>query len=72
MAPVLAKLEAEYGDRVKFLQYDVDQDNTIPQAYKVMSMPSLVLFRDGVAKEKVTGLYDYQQLSHYLDRKLAE
>ena len=31
-----------------------------------------VLFRDGVAKEKVTGIYNYQQLSHYLDRKLAE
>ena len=72
MAPVLDKLEAAYQDRVKFVRYDVEQDNSIPQRYKVMSMPSLVLFRDGVAKEKVTGIYNYQQLSHYLERKLAE
>ncbi|EHS87311.1 Thioredoxin [Limosilactobacillus gastricus PS3] len=72
MAPVLDELEAHYQDRVKFVRYDVEQDNSIPQRYKVMSMPSLVLFRDGVVKEKVTGIYNYQQLSHYLDRKLAE
>lgn len=72
MAPVLAQLEAEYGDRIKFVKFDVEQDATIPQRYKVMSIPSLVLFRDGVAKEKVTGLYPKEKLAHYLDRKLAE
>lgn len=72
MAPVLDRLEKEYGDRVKFVKFDVEQDNTIPQRYKVMSIPSLVLFRDGQAKEKVTGIYPYEKLAHYLERKLAE
>ena len=51
---------------------DVDDDKQIPQRYKVMSIPSLVLFKDGQAKEKVTGLYNAEQLSHYFERKLAE
>lgn len=72
MAPAIAALEEEYGDRVKFVKFNVDLDKEIPQRYKVMSIPSLVLFKDGVAKEKVTGLYPKDRLAHYLDRKLAE
>ena len=72
MAPVLAALEEEYGDRIKFVKFDVEQDNALPQKYKVMSIPSLVLFKDGVAKEKVTGVYPKEKLAHYFDRKLAE
>ena len=52
MAPVLAQLEAEYGDRIKFVKFDVEQDAAIPQRYKVMSIPSLVLFRDGGGQGK--------------------
>ncbi|HJA73527.1 MAG TPA: thioredoxin [Candidatus Limosilactobacillus faecipullorum] len=72
MAPVLEQLEQEFGDRVKFVKFDVEQSETIPQRYKVMSIPSLVLFKDGVAKEKVTGIYPKEKLAHYLKRKLAE
>ncbi|WP_251545681.1 thioredoxin [Limosilactobacillus caecicola] len=72
MAPALSAVEQKYGDQIKFVKFNVDDDKSIPQRYKVMSMPSLVLFRDGQAKEKVTGLYNASQLSHYFDRKLAE
>lgn len=72
MAPALEKLEEKYKDQVKFVRFNVDQDQEIPQRYKVMSIPSLVLFKDGVAKEKVTGYYPYEKLAHYLQRKIAE
>ena len=64
MAPVLEQLEQEFGDRVKFVKFDVEQSETIPQRYKVMSIPSLVLFKDGI--------YPKEKLAHYLKRKLAE
>ena len=72
MAPVMEKMEQKYGDRIKFVKFNVDDDKQIPQRYKVMSIPSLVLFKDGQAKEKVTGLYNAEQLSDYFERKLAE
>lgn len=72
MAPALEKLETEFQDQVKFVRFNVDEDKDIPQRYKVMSIPSLVWFRDGVAKEKVTGYYPYEKLAHYLQRKIAE
>lgn len=72
MAPVMEQMEQKYGDQIKFVKFNVDDDKEIPQRYKVMSIPSLVLFKDHQAKEKVTGFYNSQQLSHYFDRKLAE
>lgn len=72
MNPLLDKMATKYKEKIKFVRFNVDQDKNIPLRYKVMSMPSMVLFRDGKAKEKVTGLYNAQQLSHYFDRKIAE
>lgn len=72
MAPVMEQMEQKYGDQIKFVKFNIDENKEIPQRYKVMSIPSLVLFRNGQAKEKVTGFYNAAQLSHYFDRKLAE
>lgn len=70
MAPIMEKLEKQYGDRIKFVKMNVDGNQEIAQRYKVMSIPSLVLFRDGVAKEKVTGVYPEAKLAHYFERKI--
>ena len=72
MAPVMEKLEEQFGDRIKFVKMNVDGNQKIAQRYKVMRIPSLVLFRDGKAVEKVTGVYPEAKLAHYLNRKLAE
>ncbi|GAA3601708.1 thioredoxin [Secundilactobacillus similis] len=71
MDPVLEQLEDDYGDRIKFGKLNVEDNQDLAMNYKVMSIPSLVLFRDGKAVEKVTGLYPKEKLAAYLDRKLA-
>lgn len=72
MDPIMEKLERSYGDRIKFVRFNVDGNQDIAQRYHVMSVPSLVLFRDGQAKEKVTGVYPEAKLAHYFERKIAE
>ena len=72
MDPIMERLEAQYQGKIKFVKMNVDGNQEIAQRYKVMSIPSLVLFRDGQAKEKVTGVYPEAKLAHYFDRKLAE
>lgn len=72
MTPIMEKLENRYGDRIKFVKFNVDGNQELAQRYHVMSLPSLVLFRDGQAKEKVTGFYPVEKLAHYFERKLAE
>lgn len=70
--PVLDQLEQEYGKQIKFVKFNVDESQEIAMNYKVMSVPSLVVFNDGVAKEKVTGVYPKAKLSRYLDKKLEQ
>lgn len=72
MDPIMEKLEQTYGDQIKFVRFNVDGNQDIAQRYHVMSVPSLVLFRDGQAKEKVTGVYPEAKLAHYFERKIAE
>lgn len=72
MEPAMEKLEKQFGKDIKFVKMNVDGNQEIAQRYKVMSVPSLVLFRDGQAKEKVTGYYPEAKLSHYFTRKIAE
>lgn len=72
MEPAMAKLEERFGKEIKFVKLNVDGNQEIAQQYKVMSVPSLVLFRNGEAKEKVTGYYPEEKLAHYFSRKVAE
>ncbi|MTV82094.1 thioredoxin [Secundilactobacillus folii] len=71
MDPVLEQLEATYGKQIKFGKLNVEHNQDLAMNYKVMSIPSLVLFRNGKAVEKVTGLYPKDKLAKYLDQKLA-
>ncbi|MCI1974375.1 MAG: thioredoxin [Limosilactobacillus sp.] len=72
MAPALEHLEEKYHDQIKFFKLNVDDNKEIAAKYKVMSIPTLVLLRNGVAKEKVTGFYPEAKLDHYLGRKVNE
>lgn len=72
MEPIMTKLEQRYDDQIKFVRFNVDGNQDIAQRYHVMSVPSLVLFRNGQAKEKVTGVYPADKLAHYFERKIAE
>ncbi|MDO4902772.1 MAG: thioredoxin [Limosilactobacillus sp.] len=72
MSPIMEKLEQQFGDQIKFVKMNVDGNQEIAQRYKVMSIPSLVLFRDGEAKEKVSGVYPEAKLAHYFERKISE
>ena len=72
MNPILEQLEGEYGDQIKFGKLDVEGNAELAEEYRVMSIPSLVLFRNGKAIEKVSGLYPKDKLAEYLEAKIAE
>ncbi|MDV7694108.1 thioredoxin [Pediococcus parvulus] len=70
LEPVLDQLEPNYKGKIKFGKLNVDHQQEIAEKYKIMSIPALVLFRDGKAVEKVTGLYPQDKLTKYLDSKV--
>lgn len=72
LEPVLQTLEQEFGERIKFVKVDVQQDQDLAVANNVMSIPTMLLFVDGVAKEKLTGYKHLADMRQYLISKLEQ
>jgi thiol-disulfide isomerase/thioredoxin len=66
MAPVIGQLAGEYEGRVKIGKLNVDENPDIAVQYKVMSIPTMIIFRNGEVFSKEVGAssrggrYDHQ------------
>lgn len=47
MHPVLEQLKADLGDSIRTIKLDVDKSGDIAEAYRIQSVPTLMLFRRG-------------------------
>jgi len=61
IAPVIEELAASRSD-VRFAKLNVDQNPRTASAYRAMSIPLLVLFKDGVEKGRVVGAVPRTQI----------
>ncbi|MFC8873086.1 thioredoxin family protein [Streptomyces sp. NPDC057148] len=55
MAPVLAAVAAEEAGRLKVVQLNVDRNPATTNAYKVLSMPTFMVFRGGEPVKSMVG-----------------
>lgn len=55
MAPVLSALAAEEPDRLKVVQLNVDMNPLTTNAYRVLSMPTFMVFRAGEPVRSMVG-----------------
>jgi thioredoxin 1 len=53
--PILRQLEEEHGERVRFAKLDIDEHVQTASRYEVLSIPTVILFEGGEAKETVIG-----------------
>jgi thioredoxin 1 len=54
VAPVLEEISLEYQGKVKVAKVNVDQEPDLASAYNIISIPTLLLFKNGEAvKQKV-------------------
>jgi thioredoxin 1 len=51
--PVIEALAEEYAGRVRFVRVDVEPDNGVLEAFDAKGVPSYLVFRDGVAIERL-------------------
>ena len=67
VAPVIEELAQEYEGRVSFGKVDVDQNPKIASQYGIMSIPTLLLFKDGKPITNIVGFRPKAELKQSLD-----
>ncbi|MGV3243710.1 thioredoxin [Staphylococcus sp. 11261D007BR] len=70
IAPVLEDLAEEYDGKADILKLDVDQNQATAAKYEVMSIPTLIVFKDGEPVDKVVGFQPKENLAQVLDKQL--
>ena len=55
IAPIVEQLAGEWQGKVKVVKLDADQNPNIMMQYGVMGIPTLMLFKSGEVKERITG-----------------
>lgn len=68
IAPVLEELDGEMGDKVKIVKIDVDDNQETAGKFGVMSIPTLLVFKDGQVVDQVVGFQPKEQLATLLNK----
>lgn len=70
LAPVIETLAGEYEGKVKIGKLDVDENEEIAGRYGVMTIPTVILFKNGEIVTKTIGLQSKDALKKAIDAML--
>ena len=70
ISPVLEELASEHPDTLRVTKMNVDDNPDVARRFEIMSIPTLMLFKDGVAKKRLIGAKGKQQLLQELQEFL--
>ncbi|WP_159722655.1 thioredoxin [Enterococcus sp. CSURQ0835] len=70
-APILDQLENEYDEsEFKVVKMDVDENPETPASFGIMSIPTLILKKDGQVVDKLVGVHSKDQLQEVIGAHL--
>ena len=70
VAPIVDELSEEYDGRISFVKVDVDQNPKTASRYGIMSIPTLLIFKNGEPVSHLVGVRPKGELKENLDAAL--
>ncbi|MGW3038709.1 thioredoxin [Kitasatospora sp. NPDC001159] len=67
VAPILEEIAAEHGEKLTVAKLDVDANQVTAAEYNVISIPTLILYKDGQPVKQITGARPKAALLRELD-----
>ena len=55
VAPIMEELADEFGDKVQIAKVNVDEQGELAAQFRIMSIPSILVFKNGEVVEKIVG-----------------
>ena len=62
IAPIVDEIATQYDGKIKVMKLDVDENQNTTMNFGVMGIPTLILFKDGKAVERITGYMPKERL----------
>ncbi|HQR14840.1 MAG TPA: thioredoxin [Nitrospira sp.] len=72
VAPIVDELATEYAGKVKVRKLNTDENPEIAGRYQVMSIPTILFFKNGQAVERLVGARPKRQFKEIIDTLLAQ
>ncbi|MFN3301698.1 MAG: thioredoxin [Patescibacteria group bacterium] len=67
LSPILEELEGKYQDKIKFAKVNVGEEQDLASNYKVISIPTLIIFKNGQEIKRMVGLLPKEDLEKILE-----
>ncbi len=68
LAPVIEQISDEYGGRLQICKVNVDDNQNLAARYGIMSIPSVLVFKDGEVVDKMVGSRPKSQIKEMIDK----
>jgi thioredoxin 1 len=70
LSPVIDEIATEYEDKAKIVKVNTDANMSLSSKYQVMSIPCLILFKNGTVIQRVVGFKSKNDLKKLIDSVL--
>jgi thioredoxin 1 len=71
VTPVIEEVAKEYVMRLKIVKINVEENQGTPTQYGIMSIPTLIFFKNGKIVEQITGALTRQQLKQKIEEVIS-
>jgi thioredoxin len=70
ITPIVEELATTYGDKVKFMKCNVDDNPVTPGKFGIKAIPTLIFFNNGEVAEQITGMVAKAKLEDAINKVL--
>ncbi|MBQ4558323.1 MAG: thioredoxin [Clostridia bacterium] len=67
ISPIVSKLAEEYKGKVKVCKINVDDESELADNYGIVSIPTLILFKNGAVSSQTMGYMDEEKLKNFIE-----
>lgn len=71
VSPIVEEFGEENKDKVKVVKMDVDANPSTPEKYNILSIPTLIFFKNGEPEKTMVGVQSKEQLQKAADELLS-
>jgi thioredoxin 1 len=71
IAPIVEELAGEYNGKLKVAKLDVDAYGSIAQQFRILSIPTVIIFKEGKVESQIIGAVPKKEFEKHIEKALA-